>query len=359
MRIAFLFPFMYSRSKLVLLATSFFLAFTGAISGPAQAQELGNETVVSFPPETVRLEFIRLSRLRELPSYAALREKYTSERLASLQTSLAKLGIRDADIDQIVLAWQPIVEATGANGEPAPVSPLDLDQDGGVIQNRWPTLFGGMAAGRFDWKAIAKNAAKKGIPSTVMDESVAYCVRGNSPACVVSLQDSMGAFGSQKSLKDILDARAGRGSNLISSPRLVRLLQDIPRDASIWGIAIGSGVADWFRGWDISQGTAQLDWKGLFKPVQTLQYSVAAGDKIHLRVKLQCTTSQAAATLTQAFRGMRILQGWMWEKQNPGRPNPVKEMEISSSGDQVLITLITAEDTLRDSSPFSAQLDPK
>jgi hypothetical protein len=359
MRIAFLFPFMYSRSKLVLLATCSFLVFTGAFSGRARAQELSNETVVSFPPETVRLEFVRLSRLRELPSYAALREKYTSERLASLQTSLAELGIRDADIDQIVLAWQPIGELTSANGEPAAVSPLDLDQDGGMIQNRWPTLFGGMAAGRFDWKAIAKNAAEKSIPSTVVDESEAFCVRGESPACVVSLQNSLGAFGSQKSLKDILDARTGRGSNLISSPRLVKLLQDIPREASIWGIAIGPGIADWFQGWDLSQGTAQLDWKAVFKPVKTLQYSVAVGDKIHLTVKLDCTTSEAAATLTQAFRGLQILQGWMWKKQNPNRPNPVKAMEINSSGDQVVITLTSAEDALRDSSPFSAQVDPK
>ena len=359
MRIAFLFPFMCSRSKLVLLATSFFLAFVGAFSGPARAQELSNETVVSFPPETVRLEFIRLSRLRELPSYATLRKKYTSERLASLQTSLAELGISDADLDQIVLVWQPIGEPTGANGEPAPVSPLDLDQDGGTIRNRYPTFFGGMAAGRFDWKAIDKIAAEKAIPSIVVDESKAYCVRGESPACMVSLQDSLGAFGSQKSLKDILDARSGRGSNLISSPRLVKLLQDVPRDASIWGIAIGPGVTDWFQGWDLGQGTAQLDWKAVLKPVKTLQYSVAVGDKIHLIVKLDCKTSEAAQTLTQTFRGMQILQGWMWEKQNPNRPNPVKAMEINSSYDQIVITLTSAEDSLRDFSPFSPQIDPK
>lgn len=359
MRIAFFFPFMCSRSKLVLLATSSLFIFTGAFGSLAQAQELSNETVISFPPETVHIEFIRLSKLRELPSYASLREKYTGERLASLQTSLAELGIRDADIDQIVLAWQPIGEAAGATGEAAPVSPLDLDQDGGVIQNRWPTLFGGMAAGRFDWKAIAKNAAEKSIPSIVVDESKAFCVRGKSPACVVSLQDSLGAFGSQKSLNDILDARRGRGSNLISSPRLVKLLQDIPRNASIWGIAIGPGIADWFQGWDLSRGAAQLDWKGLFKPVKTLQYSVEIGDKIQLMVKLQCTTSEAAANLTQAFRGMQILQGWMWKKQNPDRPNPVKAMEINSSSDQIVVTITTAEDALGDSSPFSAQLDPK
>lgn len=346
-------------SKHVLVAVAFFLGLSGACSGPAQAQELSNETVVSFPPETIRIEFIRLSKLRELPSYAAMREKYTNERLASLQNSLAELGIRDSDIDQIALAWEPIGEMADPNGEPEVVSPLDLDQDGGVIQNRWPTLLGGMASGRFDWKAIAKTASENSVPSIVVDESRAFCVRGTSPACVVSLQDSLGAFGSQKSLKDILDARKGRGSNLISSPRMVKLLQDIPRNASIWGIAIGPGVADWFQGWDLSQGTAQIDWKAVFKPVEALQYSVTVDDKIRLVVKLDCASSQAAATLSQAFRGMQILQGWMWKKQNPNRPNPVKGMEISSSGDQVMLTLISSEDSLRDSSPFSAQVDPK
>jgi hypothetical protein len=324
-----------------------------------RAQELANETVVSFPPETTRLEFIRLTSIRELPSYAALREKYTSERLAELQTSLAELGIRDADIDQLALAWQPIEEAKDANGEPLPVSPLDLDKDGGHIQNRYSTFMGGMAAGRFDWKAIAKTAGEKGIPSIPMNESRAYCMRGKSPACVVALQDSLGAFGNQKILREILDAREGRGSNLISAPRMVKLLQGVPRDAAIWGVAIGPGVSDWFQGWDLTQGSAQLDWKVVFKPVKSLQYSVVVGEKISLNVKLQCTTSMAAATLTQAFRGMKILQGWMWDKQNPGRPNPVKSMEIASSGDEVVITLVTAEESLRDSSPFSAQAAPQ
>jgi hypothetical protein len=125
---------------------------------------------------------------------------------------------------------------------------------------------------------------------------------------------------------------------------MVKLLQDIPRDASIWGVAIGPGVADWFQGWDLTQGTAQIDWKAVFKPVKTLQYSVSVGDKIHLTVKLDCTTSEAAAMLTQAFRGMQILQRWMWKKQNPDRPNPVKAMEINSSSDQVVLTLASAED---------------
>ncbi len=264
-----------------------------------------------------------------------------------------------ADIDQIVLSWQTIGEATDANGEPVPVPPQDLDQNGGVIQNRWPTIFGGMATGRFDWKAIAKNASKKGIPSIVVDETQAFCVRGESPACVVSLQDSLGAFGSHKSLKDILDARRGQGSNLIDSPSMLKLLQEIPTDASIWGIATGSGVADWFQGWDLSQGTGQLDWKSVLKPVESLQYSVEIGDKIQLIVKLNCTTSESAGTLTQAFRGVQILQAWMWEKQNPNRPNPAKGMEIKTSGTQVVLTVTSAEGILRDSSPFSAQPDLK
>lgn len=330
-----------------------------AFSGEAQGQELSNEIVVSLPPETVHVELIRLSKLRELPSYKELRQQYTGSRLTDLEAALSQLGIQDTDIDQILLAWEPIEDETDDTNVPPVTSPVDLDADGGSIQNRWPTLFGGLAAGRFNSKSIAKKAAENGIPSISLGELKAFCVSGKSPACVAAFQESLGAFGNQKNLKQIVEAREGKGSNLVSSRRLLSLVNRVPPEASIWGVAIDSGIADWFNGWPLVQGDMQLDWKQLLKPVEALQYSVSFGEKIHLTLKLNCKDSQTAGTLTQAFRGLRLVQAWMWQKQNPNQLNPLQAMDIQSSADEVVIALTTSEDAIRNSNLFSSHLEGK
>lgn len=341
--------------KLALGMTLGLLAF----SGEARGQELSNEIVVSLPPETVHVELIRLSKLREFPSYKELRQQYTGSRLTDLEASLSQLGIRDTDIDQILLAWEPIEDETNDTDAPPVTSTVDLDADGGSIQNRWPTLFGGLAAGRFNSKSIGKKAAENGIPSIKLGELKAYCVSGKAPACMVAFQESLGAFGNQKNLKQIVEAREGKGSNLVSSQRLLSLVNRIPPEASVWGAAVDSGIADWFNGWPLVQGDMQLDWKQLLKPVEALQYSVTLGDKIHLTLKLNCKDSQSAAALTQGFRGFRLLQAWMWQKQNPNQSNPLQAMDIQSSADEVVVALTTTEDALRNSNLFASHPEGK
>lgn len=322
-------------------------------AGKARAQELSNEIVVSLPPNTVHVELIRLSKLRALQSYPALRKQYTASRLADVEVSLSRLGIQDTDIDQILLAWQPVVEGSEKiDGPPTP--PADVDKDGGFAQNRWPTLFGGLAAGRFDLQSIAKNAAEKHVPAISFDESRAYCVSGETAACIVPFHESLGAFGNQRSLKQIVEAREGKGPNLVASPRFLKLVDHVPPEAAVWGVAIDSGIVDWFSSWPLVQGDMQLDWQQVLKSVEALQYSLTLGEKIHLTLKLDCKDFQTAAFLAQGFRGLRVLQAWMWQKRNPNQSNPLENIDILSSDDEIVITLTTTEGTLRNSNLFSS-----
>lgn len=319
---------------------------------PSQAQGLSNEIVVSLPPETVHVELVRLSRLRELSSYKTLREQYTSSRLAELQDSLQRLGIRDTDIDEILLAWEPVPSEKDGTESAATAIPPDLDANGGWIQNHWPTFFGGLAAGWFSSKSISKNAAENNVPRVSIGDSKAYCVTGKAPVCVVLIDESLGAFGSEANLRKIISAREGRGPDLVSSPDLLGLVERVPPEPSLWGVARGSGIADWFSSWPLVGGNAQLNWEELLKSVEALEYSLSIGDKIHLKLKLNCKDSATATRLAQAFRGLRLLQTWMWQKERPSEVNPVENMDVQSSSDDVLVVLTTSESALRKSKVF-------
>ena len=73
----------------------------------ASAQDLVKEALRGFPTQTVRLEYSSPAKLRALPNYASLRQRYIGPRLRKLVTELGQLGVREEDISGLVLGWQP------------------------------------------------------------------------------------------------------------------------------------------------------------------------------------------------------------------------------------------------------------
>src|SRR5574337_46752 len=224
-------------SKILLRVTMKRIILTGllalALAGfpkPMHAQNAVSEALAAFPPQTLRLEYSSPARLRKFPNYDNLRQRYIGPRLQAMETSLAQLGVREQDIDELVLGWQPSKEEWGLYG---------------------------FASGRFDVHGIAKGAADRGMSPPPVAGEQAYCLgAGLAGSCVVALGTSLGAFGSLGSLSKMLDARAGKAPGLSSDQRFSHLVAEATRNgAPIWGVAVGSAVGDWFRGWMPSQGS--------------------------------------------------------------------------------------------------------
>lgn len=71
------------------------------------AQDLVSEALNGFSPQTIRLEFSSPAKLRALPNYASLRQRYLGPKLRNLVDALAQVGVREDDISGLVLGWQP------------------------------------------------------------------------------------------------------------------------------------------------------------------------------------------------------------------------------------------------------------
>jgi len=249
--------------------------------------------------------------------------------------------LQEANIDQIVLAWQPIGKTSDAVGT------ADVDADGGIVPNRWPAFFDGLVTGRFDSKLIAEHAKDQNVPMSSFNGRSAYCLHAGTSTCVAFVNESLAAFGAQKSLLEILDARDGAGANLISAPQLLALLQDVPPEASIWGVAVGPAAAEWFRAWLPGQGNLQLDWPRMLASVETLQYSMVAGEKLRVDIHLECKTTEAAAMLAQLFQGVRLIQQLIWQAENPNRMNPVHTWEVKAERERVFVRMTTTHQALQ------------
>ena len=283
--------------------------------GSLPAQDLVKEALNGFPVETIRLEFSNTAKLRGLPNYGSLRQRYIGPKLRKLVDALGQLGIREEDISSLVLGWQP------GSAEMA--------------------LYG-FATGNFSASAITESAQQRNMTPTPIAGKQAYCLEaGLAGTCVVVIQDSLGAFGSLTALTAMLEARAGQAPSVSSDSRIASLVESASKDAPIWGVAVGPAVADWFRGWMPNQGSVKLDWAKVFGDVNSLTYSVAAADNVTLGVKMDCKSSESATSLRQVLEGLKLVQQMAWDSQNPGRPNPYQAMNVGMQGNKVSLDLTT------------------
>jgi hypothetical protein len=301
-----------------------FVAMAVGLPLAASAQTLGERALGAMPPDVVRIEYSSPARLRSLPNYAQLRQRFVGQRLLELEQSFAQLGVREDQISELVLAWRIA---------------------SGVIQ------MGGYVAGRFDAREIERSADARGFAPVAVATRSGYCLGAsvNAP-CLVILDSGFAAFGEHALLESLVAAESGDGARMTADHLLQKLAGEAgPREgAPIWGVAVREAIPDWFQAWLPAQQNLQMDWARAFQGVDALGYSVEAGDRVRLEVKLDCQSAEAASSTRQFLEGLRLFQQLAWENTNPGKPNPFESVELSSSDRRVEMTLVTAYSNLAD-----------
>lgn len=290
-----------------------------AAAGAARAQELVKEGLASFPPDTIRLEYSNVSKLRTLPDYATLHKRYLAPSLRTLETQLASLGVEENDINEVVLAWQ--VAGDGMS-------------------------FEGLASGRLNPQIMAQRAATQSITTLPVGSATAYCFGTTDTApCVAPLGGSLGAFGTLDELRTLVSARGGQTANLRSNAAFASLVERDGGDAPIWGVAVGPAIEDWFKVSMPVQKNLPVDLSTVFRNVQSLGYAVEPTDRVRIDMDLNCTTAAAAVTLRQQFDALRLFQKLAWQRQYPNVANPFDDLSVSAND---------ATMTLSMSTPYSA-----
>jgi len=277
--------------------------------------------VAGLPAQTLRVEYSSAAKLRKLANYQSLHERFLGPRLAQLESGLAQIGIKEDNIDELLMGWRP----------------GDKEMD----------LYG-FASGRFDKAGIAKRAASQSFTPTPISGEDAYCLQaGVTGTCLVLFDNSLGAFGPLGTLTALIEAHAGQSPGLAADERMSRLLSDTRKDAPIWGVAVGAAIGDWFSGWLSGQTAIKLDWSRVFEKVDSLTYSIDAADKASLDLKLNCATADDAATLRQLLNGLRMAQQLAWQAQNPNQQNPFENMNVNLNDKQVGLQVTMAYSQLQ------------
>lgn len=291
------------------------------------AQTLLTNALSWFPQQTVALEYSDASTLRSLPDYASLRSHYLGKNLRTLESSLAQIGIREGDVDQMVLGWQTGV-GKGMRYE-------------------------GIATGEFSADSVARQAAIAKIAPRAVGGFQAYCFpQDPNQTCVAVVDGSLGLFGPLPYLEGMLKARAGDGPSIASNVQFTQYVRNAQSDAPIWGVALGPAVAKWFKAWMPGEKNLQMDWAAAFKDVRAISYEIETGDNLNLNVKLDCASQQAASSVRQLLEGMKLVQQMAWQTSNPGQPNPFKNVTVEADSRQVSFKLTAAYAALERAGPL-------
>lgn len=295
-------------------ALAFGLAVMAA-AGAARAQDLVKEGLASFPPETIRLEYSNVSKLRALPDYATLQKRYLAPSLRALETQLATLGVQESDVDEVVLAWQ-------------------LAGDG--------MSFEGLASGRLDPQAMGRQAALQNVTTLPVGAATAYCFgTTDSAPCVAPLGGSLGAFGTMDQLRALVGARSGQTANLRSNAAFTSLVEREGGDAPIWGVAVGPAIEDWFKVSMPATKNLPVDLATVFHNVQSLGYAVEPTDRVRIHMELNCTTAAAAGNLRQQFDALRLFQKVAWQRQFPNVANPFDDLAVNANDTTMTLSMST------------------
>lgn len=287
---------------------------------PLPGQDLVTKAMNSFPADTIRLEYSSPATLRKLPNYATLQQHYMGPRLQKLVESMAELGVKETDVDQLVLGWS------------AGSSDMNLY---------------GFAQGNFDPKVLDARAEARNLPAQQIGGKTGYCLgAGLDSQCVVILGPGQGVFGTLATLSQITQNLNGGGVTLSTVDSFANAVNQAKSSAPIWGVAVASAVASWFKGWMPRQSAVDLDWAKVFQNVNVFGYSINTGSDIQLDLNMYCKTEQDASSLRQVMEGLKLAQQIAWQNQNPNTANPYQNLAFSETGSQLSISMVAQYDAV-------------
>ncbi len=248
------------------------LALTFAANLPA---EIISSSLFSFPAKTEYVEYDSLASLRKLPGYKTLRQHFAGKPLEEAKAALGELGIPEEQVSELVVA--------SAGNE-----------------------YYGMLEGTFNGPSATIIGQRRGFAVKSLDNQL-ICPGGEM--CLVFLEEGLAAFGTQRQLKNILEARQGIVPRLSSNPEVVALFNihtehRAPVRGVVWGAHLKSVISDMLTDWS----GWKTDWSRLSTNVTAVSYSVSFDDQAHIAASLQCSSNTAASVLVQLLTALGSFQ---------------------------------------------------
>ena len=262
------------------------------------------EGLLVFPAQVQSLEYANIAQLRTSPLYAQLRRQTAGTTLDSVKSMLAKLGMQEERIQEVVLGTSP----------------------NGIY---------GLISGDFTSTQILKEALRQGIKTRVEGGEKAACL--SDEMCFVFLEEATLAFGTIDQVRAMLEARQGTIGRLASNSELVHLIEGVNRSSSIIGVASGKMLTELLGGPLHTSIGPGLDKLRSVTGVSAFVYTISLGEASRITASLICETERSAALLRQLLGGLAEIQ--LRIQPSLSNKDRVSPQSLSVSGTGRMVTL--------------------
>ena len=261
-----------------------------------------SQALSSLPAQTGYVEYENLTSLRKLRDYDRLRQRFSGKPLQKVRIALGQLGIREDQVNELVVASNP-------------------------------TEFYGIAAGTFREQSSKRNGIQKDSVAHALD-SQALCPA--SGTCLLFLEDSVAAFGTLSQLREMVRAREGSTTRLTSNSTVVSLLNSTNNQAPVRGVLVGdqleTAISDVLRDWT----GWNRDWSRVSASIRDFGYSVEFDKGAHLTATVKCRSATSATLLLQMLRLLDSMQSMPIARGNADAGLPFRNLHASLSGSTVV-----------------------
>ncbi len=259
--------------------------------------EIVSQALLAFPAKTEAIEYDNLYELRRLPNYSSLRQRFAGKQLNDAKAALAKLGVTETQVHEVVMGTSP-------------------------------TAFYGLVAGTFSGAQAAKSAQKSGIWPSIYGSEKIFCPRGTS--CVLFLEDSLAAFGPLSQLKIIMETRLGITPSISSNATVSSLMSTTQSRFPVRGVVYGSQLNSVISDALQDESGLHIDWSQFTSNISAFSYSVSMDTKAHVVAKMLCKSAVTAGVLRQMLGALGTVGATTFQN-----------LEVSTAGDLVDLKMDT------------------
>lgn len=278
----------------------------------AHGQEVAQQALSIFPPDTRQVAYVDLAQLRTLPNYRQLRGLLLNRQMAAFEQFLRSMGVDpEKDVSAAIVGWR---------GDPAKGS-----------------LMFGLAAGNFNPVEAQSFIAQENLPRVEYQGFTldAFGAGHSSQDLFFTfLNGGLAAFGGLADLKTLVDAYQGRHPALGSNQDFVKWENALDGSSPEWGVTTGKAALDAAAPWLPSAQLSQFE--RVIGPVKAVLYQANWQGSFSTEISIVCENAGSARTLAE------LLSIWRDSASLTGRRPAdingfIQGLDINASGDKVTL----------------------
>lgn len=303
---------------------------------PANAQQLGNDTIALFPKDVGEFAYANLKEARTQKWFPQLQQQMLPDRFRQFESFLSSAGVDpNSQVEEVAWGLVPQGVTTKTAGTGSTAVPTGEE----VV---------GVALGNFTPSTTENFFKQQKLPTFKSHGQTMYAFgtgAGPNDLFFLFLDANTAAFGHRSELEKMLEVRYGGADGLLQNDKLFSLINEANGGGIVWAVLNPA-----YTRLAVRQLAPQVEQfpeaAKLITRLQNLLINVDASSGVDGKFQAVCGSVQDANTLAQLMQLALVYQQYQSKEQNPDLAQLLSQAQISPAGDRVTLRMSLSDDQI-------------